>query len=187
MTAFLPAVRRGLVLWPGLLLLLAGCRGTPTPALPKIGLTSPAFADGQTLPKVFTRDGDNRSPPLSWTEPPPGTRSFALLCEDPDAPGGNFSHWVLFNLSPEARELKEGVPQKETLPDGAAQGFNDADEVGYGSPGPPPGKPHRYVFRLYALDTVLPLTPGKATRQQLLDAIQGHVLAEGQIVGLYGR
>jgi Raf kinase inhibitor-like YbhB/YbcL family protein len=151
-----------------------------------IELTSTAFQEGQTIPKQYTGDGRDLSPPLKWGDPPAGTRSLALIVEDPDAPRGTFTHWVLFNLPAEARELGEGVPPKPTLPDGAMQGINDFGKVGYGGPSPPPGKPHRYVFKLYALDTPLDLGPG-ATRQQLLQAMDGHVLDEGQLMGRYGR
>jgi Raf kinase inhibitor-like YbhB/YbcL family protein len=149
-------------------------------------LTSTAFAEGATIPKQYTGDGRNASPPLRWGDPPAGTRSLALVCEDPDAPRGTFTHWVLFNLPAEARELSEGTPPQPSLPGGAAQGTNDFRKVGYGGPAPPPGKPHRYFFKLYALDQSLELQPG-ATRPQLLAAVKGHVLGEAQLMGTYGR
>jgi Raf kinase inhibitor-like YbhB/YbcL family protein len=151
-----------------------------------IELTSTAFQEGQTIPKQYTRDGRNLSPPLQWRDPPAGTKSLALIGEDPDAPRGTFTHWVLFNLPAEARELGEGVPSDVTLPGGAKQGVNDFGEAGYDGPSPPRGKPHRYFFRLYALDTRLDLGPG-ASRHQLLKAMDGHVLAQGQLMGRYGR
>jgi Raf kinase inhibitor-like YbhB/YbcL family protein len=152
----------------------------------RIELTSTAFQEGQTIPEPYTGDGRNLSPPLRWLDPPAGTKSLALICEDPDAPRGTFTHWVLFNLPAESRELDEGVPPESTLPDGTAQGTNDFGKPGYGGPSPPPGKPHRYVFKLYALDTRLDLGSG-ATKHQLLETMDGHVLAEGQLVGRYGR
>jgi Raf kinase inhibitor-like YbhB/YbcL family protein len=151
-----------------------------------IELTSTAFRQGEAIPRDYTGDGRNVSPPLAWREPPAGTRSFALVCEDPDAPRGTFTHWVLFNLPAESRDLSEGVPAQATLPNGAAQGVSDFGKVGYGGPAPPAGKPHRYFFKLFALDRQLDL-PAGATRPQVLAATKGHVLAEGQLMGTYAR
>jgi Raf kinase inhibitor-like YbhB/YbcL family protein len=147
-----------------------------------IHVSSTAFAEGQTIPKKSTADGTNVSPPLAWDAPPAGTKSLALVCEDPDAPRGTWTHWVLFNLPADARKLDEGAKP----PAGAVQGTNDFGKVGYGGPSPPPGKPHRYFFKLFALDNQVDL-PAGAKRQQLLDAVKGHVLAEGQLMGTYGR
>jgi Raf kinase inhibitor-like YbhB/YbcL family protein len=149
-------------------------------------LTTTAFHNEEAIPQKYTGDGENLSPPLRWTDPPAGTASLALVCEDPDAPRGTFTHWVLYNLPAETRELSEGVTAATALSGSAAQGTNDFGMAGYGGPAPPPGKPHRYVFKLFALDGPLPLRTG-ATRAQLLDAIKGHVLAEGQVTGTYGR
>lgn len=151
-----------------------------------IELTSTAFQPGATIPKQYTGDGADQSPPLHWSEPPQGTKSLALICDDPDAPRGTWVHWVLFNLPAQTRELEKGVPTKQTLDSGAKQGKNDFDQIGYGGPAPPKGKPHRYFFKLYALDTVLDLPPG-ATKAQLVEAMKGHILAEGQLMGKYGR
>lgn len=145
-------------------------------------LTSTAFAHGQPIPKQFTADGRNISPPLKWSDPPAGTRSLALVCEDPDAPRGTFTHWVVFNLPAESRELKEG----ESLPDGAAQGTNDFGKAGYGGPSPPAGKPHRYFFKLLALDRPLDLEPG-AKKDRVLAAAKDCVLAQAELMGTYGR
>lgn len=147
-------------------------------------LTSPAFAQGRPIPRDFAKEGRNVSPTLTWTDPPPGTASYALICDDPDAPRGTFTHWVAFNLPAIARELAEGVPQTQELPNGTVQGKNDFGEVGYGGPKPPPGGPHRYFFKLYALDAMLSLRAG-ASKQELLDAMQGHVLAEAQLMGTF--
>ncbi len=117
-----------------------------------IELTSTAFQKGETIPKQYTGDGADQSPPLRWSEPPSGTKSIALICDDPDAPRGTWVHWVLFNLPPQTRELEEGVPTTATLGNGAKQGKNDFGNIGYGGPAPPKGKPHRYFFKLYALD-----------------------------------
>ncbi len=149
-------------------------------------LTSTAFHEGATIPEQYTADGRNVTPPLKWTDPPAGTRSFALICEDPDAPRGTFTHWLAFNLPAESRELSEAVPAEATLPNGTAQGTNDFGKAGYGGPKPPPGKPHRYTFKLYALDRSLDVHPG-ATKAQLLAAMQGHILGEAQLVGRYAR
>jgi Raf kinase inhibitor-like YbhB/YbcL family protein len=167
-----------------------GCAGRPQPGAPpmkKLTVRSTAFQEGQPIPARHTGDGKDLPPPLEWDAPPEGTRSFALVCEDPDAPRGTWTHWVLFNLPADARAVDEAVPRDRTLPNGAAQGTNDFGNIGYNGPAPPPGKPHRYFFKLYALDTRLEgLQPG-VTRRQLLDAMQGHVLAEGQTMGTYGR
>ena len=149
-------------------------------------LTSTAFQEGATIPQQYTGDGRNVSPPLKWTDPPAGTRSLALVCEDPDAPRGTFTHWTAFNLPAESKEVSEGVPVEATLPNGTAQGTNDFGMAGYGGPKPPPGKPHRYFFKLYALDKRLDLQAG-AGKEDLRAAMKGHVLAEGQLMGTYGR
>jgi hypothetical protein len=151
-----------------------------------ISLTSPAFGPGEPIPKEYTADGRNTSPPLLWDEVPAGTKSLALICEDPDAPSGTFTHWVAYNLPADTRQLGEGVPAKKTLPDGTAQGTNDFNKPGYGGPSPPPGRPHRYFFRLFALDAPLDL-PAGATRRELTTAMEGHVLGTGELVGGYGR
>ena len=151
----------------------------------KLEVTSTAFREGNTIPKKYTGDGDDVSPPLQWGNPPEGTTSLALICDDPDAPRKTWVHWVLFNLPPETRELPEGVSGKN-LPAGAKQGVNDFGNTGYGGPSPPKGKPHRYCFKLFALDTPLNLQAG-ATKEQVVQAMKGHTLAEGQLMGVYGR
>ena len=150
-----------------------------------IELTSTSFRDGEPIPKDHTADGKNVPPPLRWSDPPSGTQSFSFICEDPDAPRGTFTHWVLFNVLAELRELSEHAPQ-DVVQGGAVQGKNDFGKVGYGGPSPPPGKPHRYFFHLFALDTRLDLPPG-ATREQLLARMQDHVLGHGELMGTYGR
>lgn len=174
----------------GLMLTLAACaRPTPSPTPspgPTITLTSPAFQSGGTIPEGYTCKGQDLSPPLEWTGVPAGTQSLALLCEDPDAPGGLFVHWVLYNLPATMDSLAEGVPPLPSLANGARQGKNGFGRVGYDGPCPPPGSTHRYFFRLYALDTVLDLPP-EATREQLLKAMEGHILAWGELMGRFGR
>lgn len=149
-------------------------------------LTSPAFKEGEVIPKKHTCEGPDVSPPLRWSSPPQGTRSLALIADDPDAPMGTWVHWVLFNLPSELVDLPEGVPIRESLANGAQQGLNDFRRVGYGGPCPPPGKPHRYFFKLYALNALLNLKP-RATKAQVLEASKGHVLAETQLMGRFGR
>lgn len=149
-------------------------------------ITSNAFDQGGTIPKKHTCDGPDLSPALKWIDPPDGTKSFALIMDDPDAPVGTWVHWVLYNLLPETRELPEGVPTTETFPNGAKQGMNDFKKTGYGGPCPPKGPAHRYFFKLYALDTTLDLG-AKATKQEVEKAMKGHVLAETQLMGKYGR
>ncbi|HVW02969.1 MAG TPA: YbhB/YbcL family Raf kinase inhibitor-like protein [Planctomycetaceae bacterium] len=149
-------------------------------------LESSAFSASERIPEEYTGDGSNMSPPLSWSHPPYGTQSLALICEDPDAPRGIWSHWVLYNLPAETQEIPAELAQKGDLDDGARQGKNDFGKLGYGGPAPPPGKPHRYFFKLYAIDTILNLAAG-ATRAQVLRAIEGHVLDSGELMGSYGR
>ena len=160
---------------------------TPTPAAAQaIRLASPEFADGAAIPIKYTCDGKDVSPALQWSGLPAGTKSLALIADDPDAPGGTFVHWVLYDLPSSASELPEGVAKVETLPNGAKQGTNGARSLGYRGPCPPQGNPHRYFFKLYALDAELGLPPG-ATKEDLLKAMEGHVLAEGQLMGTYQR
>jgi len=151
----------------------------------QIKVTSTAFEEGGMIPKQYTCDGTDVSPPLAWTSVPEGTKSIALICDDPDAPMGTWVHWVLFNLPADVKELAENVPLQKRLETGAIQGTNDFRKIGYGGPCPPGGT-HRYYFKLYALDTELNLQAG-ATKRELLKAIKGHILAEGQLMGKYKR
>jgi len=151
-----------------------------------IQITSTAFADGQPIPAKYTCDSEDVSPPLQWTNVPARTKSFALIADDPDAPMGTWVHWVAYDLPANTSALPEGVAKTPTLAGGAKQGMNDFRRLGYGGPCPPPGKPHRYFFKIYALDTLLNLKPG-FTKKELLQATNGHVLAEGQLMGTYQR
>jgi len=151
----------------------------------EIKIKSPAFEEGGMIPKQYTCDGRDISPPLEWTSIPEGTQSFALICDDPDAPMGTWVHWVLFDLPPNINSLPENIPPDRILPNGAKQGTNDFGNIGYGGPCPPRGT-HRYYFKIYALDTKLNLNPG-LTKAELLDAMRGHILAEGQLMGRYKR
>jgi Raf kinase inhibitor-like YbhB/YbcL family protein len=149
-------------------------------------ILSTTFANGQPIPKDCTCDGENRSPHLAWSDIPVNTRSFGLVCDDPDAPRGTWVHWVLFNLPADAVELKPGVPRVPELPSGARQGLNDSANIAYDGPCPPPGKPHRYFFHIYALDCALNLAPG-TTRSDLDEAMVGHILADTALMGTYQR
>jgi len=148
-------------------------------------LTSSAFAAGESIPRKYTCDGDDVSPPLEWTDPPAGTQSFALICDDPDAPVGTWVHWVVYDLPAETRGLPEAVPADADLPGGGRSGENSWRRLGYGGPCPPSGT-HRYFFKLYALDTVLGLDAG-AGKKQVLKAMEGHVLAQAEVMGTYSR
>ena len=145
-----------------------------------------AFTEDGDIPTQYTCDGRNVSPPLYWSNPPQTTKSFALVVDDPDAPLGGWIHWVAYGIPMAARQLEEGIPKSEMLGDNSKQGVTDFHHTGYEGPCPPPGKPHRYFFKLYALDTLLDLPP-KETRAKLLEAMTGHILAEARLMGRYQR
>jgi Raf kinase inhibitor-like YbhB/YbcL family protein len=169
--------------------LLGGCDNTHKPVKdpespgPKLKVNSPAFSEGQPIPKDYTGEGADRSVPLKWEAPPEKTQSLAVLVADPDAPGGTFTHWVLFNLPADTRELRENASSGK-LPAGAVQGTNDFGKTGYNGPKPPAGKAHRYYFKVFALDRKLDLD-AKAKHHQVAAAMRGHVLAEGEVMGTY--
>jgi len=142
-------------------------------------LTSSAFTEGGPIPREHTCDGKDVAPPLGWSGAPAGVQTFALIADDPDAPGGVWVHWVLYNLPGTAAALPQSLTEAE-------QGRNDFKRTGYGGPCPPPGKPHRYVFKLYALDGRLALRPG-ATKADVERAMQGHILGTAQLIGVYAR
>lgn len=146
-------------------------------------LTSTAFTEGGMIPKKYTCDGNDISPPLAWSDVPASAKALALICDDPDAPAGTWVHWVAFNLPPSAKGLPEGIKAEKQLSGGGIQGTNSWRKIGYSGPCPPSGT-HRYYFRLYALDA--PLTLGNnATSKDVQAAIKGHVLAEAQLMGRY--
>jgi Raf kinase inhibitor-like YbhB/YbcL family protein len=147
---------------------------------------SSAFQEGSEIPTRYTCEGKDVSPTLTWEEPPVEAQFFALIMDDPDAPVGVFTHWVLFNLPADSRGVSEAVPTQPQLPDGSLQGKNDFGSIGYGGPCPPSGRPHRYQFTLYALDRTLDLKAG-ASKKQVIDAMQGHILAQGRLTGTYQR
>jgi Raf kinase inhibitor-like YbhB/YbcL family protein len=149
-------------------------------------LKTPAFQPGSEIPQQYTCEGEDLSPPMQWGGAPKGTQSFALIAEDPDAPSGTFTHWVLYELPPSVTELPQGLPRTEHVKFGGSQGMNDFGKLGYGGPCPPPGKPHRYFFKLYALDNMPDVKPG-AKKEDLERAMEGHVLAQAEIMGKYQR
>ena len=185
---------RQVALWMTLLTIIAVGAVSCTvskPELPDEGkmtlsLSSPVFQEGQDIPIKYTCEGQDISPPLTWDEPPSGTQCFVLIVDDPDAPRGVFTHWLLFNLPADSRELPEAVPTHNELASGALQGKNDFGKIGYGGPCPPAGPAHHYRFTFYALDQLLDLTAG-ASRKQVTDAVKGHILAWGQLTGMYQR
>jgi Raf kinase inhibitor-like YbhB/YbcL family protein len=149
-------------------------------------VSSASFPAGGEIPQPHTCEGADLSPPLSWRDPPAGTKVFALIADDPDAPVGTWVHWVLYDLPGDTTQLPQAVPKSATLASGARQGVNDFHKLGYGGPCPPPGKAHRYFFKLYALDAPTNLKPG-ASKAEVLRAIEGHVLAQAELVGTYKR
>jgi Raf kinase inhibitor-like YbhB/YbcL family protein len=149
-------------------------------------VSSTAFSEGQPIPEKYTCDARNVSPPLQWSGAPESTKSLVLIGDDPDAPVGTWVHWVLYDLPATVSALPEDLPKSQHTPQGAKQGLNDFKHLGYGGPCPPPGKPHRYFFKLYAVDTVLNLPPG-LRKQDVERAIEKHVLAEGRLMGTYQR
>jgi Raf kinase inhibitor-like YbhB/YbcL family protein len=151
-----------------------------------LAISTPSFPNGGDIPRKFTCDGADVSPELSWSGAPSGTQSFTLIADDPDAPVGTWTHWVLFDLPATATSLAEGVSKVDELDSGGRQGRNDFRRIGYGGPCPPPGKPHRYFFKLYALDRKLSLKPG-ASKQEVEQAMQGHLLAQAEWMGKYRR
>ena len=151
-----------------------------------INLISDVFDEGEMIPARHTCDDINVSPPLRWDSLPERTISFAILCEDPDAPMGTWTHWIIFNIPPDIMELSAEIKKEEKLEKGMIQGINDFGYAGYGGPCPPEGEKHRYFFRIYALDTTLNIGPG-AKRKEFLKALNENVLDEGQLMGIYGR
>ena len=149
-------------------------------------ISSPSFRNGAEIPKKFTCDGADVSPLLSWSGAPSATKSFALIADDPDAPVGTWTHWVIFDLPASTSGLPENVAKTADPPTGGRQGQNDFHKLGYGGPCPPPGKPHRYFFKLYALDLQLGLKAG-ASKHEVERAMDGHVLAKAEWMGTYHR
>lgn len=151
-----------------------------------MNVASSAFPAESMIPSKYSCEGGNISPPLSWTGVPTGTKSLALICDDPDAPGGPFVHWILYNLPAGTTSLTEKMATTPTLPNGARQGMNSFDKIGYGGPCPPAGKAHHYFFKVYALDSELPVKAG-AKKEEVEQAMEHHILAEGLLMGKYQR
>ena len=153
--------------------------------LPAIAITSSAFQNGGAIPRQYTCDGVNVSPPLEWSGLPKSTKTIAIIADDPDAPAGTWVHWVIYNLPGDTIGMVENLPPTEEIKGGGAQGKNDFEKIGYGGPCPPSGT-HRYFFKLYALDTELPLKPG-AGKADVEKAAAGHILAQAQLIGTYRK
>ncbi len=184
-------MRKPFILVPVLLagLWLSSCSNRAEPETSNAAtmqITSPAFTNGQPIPDKYTGQADDISPRLEWTGAPLNTKSFALICEDPDAPMGAFTHWVIYNVPGTATVLSQNIAKTGTLPDGSKQGKNSFGNVGYNGPMPPPGSTHRYFFRLYALDMVLKPDAG-ADNVRLLKAMKDHIVAKGELMGTYQR
>lgn len=181
-----------------ILILIVSCKRSPSPetkadqTTEKGGqsmvftMTTTAFADSGNIPKKYTCDGEDVSPPLSWSGVPAGTKSFALICDDPDAPMGTWTHWVIWGIPGNAPGLPEGVPKVADVPGGIKQGLNSWPKVGYNGPCPPAGKPHRYIFTVFALDSDLDLS-ANSSKSALENAMKGHILGTAKVTGKYGR
>jgi Raf kinase inhibitor-like YbhB/YbcL family protein len=173
-----------------LFVLAAGCADEAAEPLPAgaavLEVSSAAFENGSSVPTQYTCDGADLSPPVAWEGQPEETAEIVVIMDDPDAPSGLFTHWILYSVPPDAGGLSEGIPAGTELPDGSMQGVNSFGKTGYGGPCPPPGDPHGYRIRVYALDTGSGLDAG-ADRGTVTAAMEGHVLAAGELTGFYGR
>jgi hypothetical protein len=184
-------LRRTLAALPSLILVLltlvvpAEVRGQQASSS-KIELKTTSFTPGGFIPTRFTCEAADVSPALAWTDPPTGTQSFAIIEDDPDAPSGTFVHWLVYDLPAAYRRLPEALSGNDQMAGGGRQGTNDFSRTGYSGPCPPPGRPHRYFIRLYALDATTNLRPA-ATRKELESAMQGHILAQAELMGRYKR
>jgi len=160
---------------------------TPTPQTTdgSIKVTSPAFKESESIPRQYTCDGVNVSPPLEWSGVPKSAKTLAIIAEDPDAPSGAWVHWIIYNLPAENIGMVENLPATENLKAGGFQGKNDFGKIGYGGPCPPSGT-HRYFFKIYALDNELPLKAG-ATKAGVEKAMEGHIVTQGQLMGTYRK
>jgi hypothetical protein len=149
-------------------------------------IKSPAFQSGDNIPKKFSCEGEDISPQLEWSNYPSETKSFALICEDPDAPGGTFTHWIIYDIPTSRNSFPENVPNELDVFDGVKQGKNNFGKIGYGGPCPPAGSAHRYFFRVYALDNKLNIKEG-LSKDDLMNKIKSHILEEGELIGLYKK
>ena len=169
-----------------MILLLTGCIAKENKYMEKISIQAEGFNEGDMIPDEFTCKGRDISPSISWKGIPAGTQSITLIMDDPDAPGGTFVHWVIYNIPSQTWNLPKGMPQDKTLADGSMQGMTDFGQPGYGGPWPSSGKTHRYFFKVYALDMKINL-PAQASKNQVESAMKGHILAEGALMGTYRR
>lgn len=160
----------------------------PPPPPPPLAfkLESGAFKEGATIPSKYTCTGQDKSPPLSWTNAPSGTKSFVLICEDPDAPSGTFDHWIIYDIPSSVNSLKEGILKNGDVAGGMKQGRNSFGDIGYDGPCPPAGPAHRYYFKLYALNTEISLSPG-VVKGQVMQEMSGHILKEASLMGKFGQ
>ncbi|MCP4632285.1 MAG: YbhB/YbcL family Raf kinase inhibitor-like protein [candidate division Zixibacteria bacterium] len=149
-------------------------------------ITSTAFKNGEKIPEIYACDFENISPPLNWGAGPEGTKSYVLICDDPDAPSGTFVHWVVYNIPAEVTSLPENIPDSETLDNGATHGSTHFGSLGYGGPCPPSGNPHRYYFKIYAVDFITAWKPGMS-ETKVMNRIEGHILLQGELMGTYQR
>ncbi len=172
------------LVWVGMIFITFPVFGEEA-AMKKIAVTSSAFGEGGRIPSDFTCDGADMSPPIEWSGVPANAQSLAVIADDPDAPSGDWVHWLVYDLPPSVTQLPAGIPGGGKLSGGGSHGRTDFGALGYGGPCPPRGA-HRYFFKVYALDVMLHLKPG-VTKKELLKAMQGHVLAEGRLVGTYER
>jgi hypothetical protein len=182
-------LRRALAIVPLLILVMlmfAGPERVPGQQASKIELKTTSFEPGGFIPKRFTCEAADVSPALAWGDPPAGTQSFAIIEDDPDAPSGTFVHWLVYDLPAGSRRLPEALSGNDQMAGGGRQGTNDFSKTGYSGPCPPRGKPHRYFIRFYALDTKTNLRPA-ASRAELDAAMQGHILAQAELMGLFKR
>ena len=166
-------------------LIFQPCADAKERTIEKLEVASSAFKEGEMIPKRYSAYGDNISPDIRWSKPPIGTKYMAIICEDPDAPIGIWTHWVAFNIPGKSQGLPENIPPHEALDDGTIQGMNDSRRIGYDGPRPPFGN-HRYYFKVYALDSRLNLG-ARVTRDELLNAMEGNILAEGSLMGRYEK
>lgn len=169
-----------------LLLINFAFAALPAAAEKKLAVTSSVMKEGAVIDKKYSGDGADLSPPIAWTQGPASTKSYALCCFDPDAPVGTWWHWIIFNIDPKTTQLGENVPKAAKLAAGVSQGANDFGRPGYNGPSPPPGSPHHYHFKVMALDCMLKLKPN-CKKEEFNSAVKGHVLAEGELTGLYKR
>ena len=186
-TLLLP--RQALVIIPLLTLVMSmfvALKRVPGQQAAKMDLKSTSFEPGGFIPKRFTCQGANVSPALAWSDPPAGTQRFAIIEDDPDAPSGTFVHWLIYDLPATYRKLPEALSGNDQASGGGRQGSNDFSRIGYSGPCPPPGNTHRYFIRLYALDAPTSLPPA-ATRSELDNAMQGHILARAELMGRFKR